>query len=316
VTAAFPSLPSAQSAHHDALLSTRLRPGDRVRLVSPASFPSAEWLDHSVGILKSWDLEVEVGDHALEQWGYMAGRDQDRLDDLNNAFRDKGIRAVITTQGGAGADRIADGIDFEAVRADPKPVVGFSDITNLHLALWRHCRLAGIHGCLAGKRAAESVRQLLMTTHPTVLYRDPQGLSASIEVAGAASGTLLGGNLRSVAYSVGAGLPSLEGAILFLEDQRTAGLAQVDRPLNQLIRSHSLQGVKAIALGRFSGFDDHSERGWTVIDVLQDRLCRLGIPVLGGLDLGHGMDSLATPLGSAAYLDTRAGTLTVEPCVI
>lgn len=155
----------------DALLSPMLRPGDRVRLVSPASFPTGAWLEESTEILRSWGLRVEVGEHALDQWGYMAGRDQDRIYDLNNAFRDPGVCAIITTRGGAGAYRIAADLDFDAVRADPKPVVGFSDITNLQLALWRHCRLATIHGCLAGERAKASVRQLLMTTEPATSQR-------------------------------------------------------------------------------------------------------------------------------------------------
>ena len=96
----------------------------------------------------------------------MAGTDADRLGDLDEAFRDPEVRAIIATRGGAGAYRIADRIDFEAVRADPKPVVGFSDITFLHLALMRHCNLGGIHGCLVGATAQASVRQLLMTDRP------------------------------------------------------------------------------------------------------------------------------------------------------
>jgi muramoyltetrapeptide carboxypeptidase len=141
-----------------------VRPGDRVRLLSPASFPTDDWLADSVAILESWGLVVEVGAHAPDRWGYMAGRDEERLDDLNEAFRDAGVRAIITTRGGARAYRIADDLDVAAVLADPKPVVGFSDITSLHLALWSRCRVASIHGCLAGEQATAAVRQLLMTT--------------------------------------------------------------------------------------------------------------------------------------------------------
>ena len=81
----------------------------------------------SVEVLESWGLRVDVGRHVLDEWGYMAGRDEDRLADLNDAFRDPTVRAIIATRGGAGAYRIADGVDFDAVRADPKPLVGFSD---------------------------------------------------------------------------------------------------------------------------------------------------------------------------------------------
>jgi muramoyltetrapeptide carboxypeptidase len=141
---------------------------------------------------------VECGDHVLDQWGYMAGRDEDRLADLNDALRDSGIRAVIATRGGAGAYRIADQFDFDAVCTDPKPLVGFSDITNLHLALWRHTGLVRVHGCLAGHRAAQAVRTLLTETTPSTLYRDAQSITAAIVTPGQASGPLVGGNLSAV----------------------------------------------------------------------------------------------------------------------
>jgi len=300
-----------------------LRPGDRVRLVSPASYPDREWLDHSIAILKSWDLVVEVGDHAMDRWGYMAGRDQDRLDDLNDAFRDTGVRAIITTFGGAGAYRIVDGIDVDAVRADPKPVVGFSDITNLHLALWARCRLSTIHGCLAGERAKSTVRQLLMTTDPVIVSQDPDAMSAAIAVPGRAVGPLVGGSLSGVDGFIGAGLPSLRGAILLLEDFRAIGLGRVDRQLTHLIRSGLLAGIAGIALGLFTGFDGFNDRGWDVLDVLNDRLGSLGVPVLGGLEIGHGgigadggPDQHAVALGAVAVMDTAAGTLSTGPCVL
>lgn len=286
-----------------------------MRLVSPASYPSEELLAESVRTLEGWGLVVEVGKHALARHGYLAGRDEDRLADLNDAYRDRGVRAVIATRGGAGAYRIADGIDFSAVRADPKPLVGFSDITNLHLALWRHCRVAGIHGSLAGARSAPSTRSLLMESEPAVLRRDPKALTAAVEVPGVATGHLVGGHLGTVAWSVGAGLPTLDGAILFLEEPRAAGLGHVDRHLTQLMRSGSLRGLRGVALGRFPGFEGYVDRDWDVLDVLRDRLETLGVPVIGGIDVGHGDDPLSTPLGPVAELDAAAGTLTVAPAV-
>lgn len=113
----------------EARLPARLAAGDRVRLVSPASYPDEAGVEKSVRILERWGLVAEVAEHALARYGYMAGRDSDRLADLNDAFRDPGVRAVITTRGGAGAYRIADELDFGAVGMAPKPVMGFSDIT-------------------------------------------------------------------------------------------------------------------------------------------------------------------------------------------
>lgn len=304
------------------LLAPRLRPGDRVRLVSPASTPDRASVDDCLAILDNWGLRGEVAPHAFDEWGYMAGSDADRLDDLDQAFRDPEVRAIVATRGGAGAYRIADQLDFAAVRADPKPLVGFSDITFLHLALMRHCGLGAIHGCLVGPSAQATVRQLLMTTDPLVLRRAPTAVSAAVEVAGRARGRLIGGNLAAVATSIGVRTPSLAGAILFLEDQRVVGLGTIDRQLTQLIRSGALDGIVGVALGSFEGFRDYADRGWTLTDVVADRLGRLGVPVLGGLSVGHDLvgrdgtpDQMALPLGSLATLDTEDGTLTLDPVV-
>lgn len=293
----------------------RVRVGDRVRLVSPASWPEPDTVAEQVAALEGWGLVPEVGAHALDRWGFQAGHEADRIADLDDAFRDPGVRAIVATRGGAGAYRIADGLDVAAVRADPKPLVGFSDITNLHLALWRDARLASIHGGLGGERARSSVRRLLMEAEPVVVTREPDALTAGVAVAGTTTGPLLGGNLRELAGAVGAGLPDLRGAILLLEDLRHVGLGQVDRNLTQLRRAGALDGIVGVALGRFTGFDGYADRGWDLGDVLHDRLGDLGVPVLGGLPAGHGPDPAALALGAPATLDTAAGTLTVGPCV-
>ena len=262
-------------------------------------------------------MVVEVGDHALDRWGFMAGRDTDRLHDLNNAFRDPGVRAVVATGGGAGAYRIAQAIDIDAVRADPKPVVGFSDITCLHLALWRGCRLASVHGCLVGELAVRTARRILCDAGPVVVRQDPAAYSAQVLVPGRATGPLVGGNLSAMAHAVGAGLPSFAGSIMLLEDKRDIGLGRVDRQLTQLRDAGALDGVAGIVLGLFTGFEHYQDRGWTLVDVLTDQLGSLGVPVLGGLAIGHnGTDRLGrpdqscVPLGPSATLDATARTLT------
>ncbi len=113
-----------------------MRPGDAVRLVSPSTTPDRGRLARGIEVLSDWGLNVEVGEHALDSFGHgLAGSDRDRLGDLNDALRDPNVRAVFATRGGEGASRVADRLDFDAMRADPKPLVGFSDITILHLAL-------------------------------------------------------------------------------------------------------------------------------------------------------------------------------------
>jgi len=306
--------------------SPRLRRGDRVRIVSPASRPSREGVARGVEVLTSWGLQVELGDHVFDRWGYMAGRDEDRATDLNAAFADPGVRAVIASTGGKGAYRIVDDLDLDAVRRDPKPLVGFSDITHLHLALWARTGVATLHGPFAnwsddwsGPASGQALRRALMTTDPVVLHRHDGDVSAAVRVEGTATGVLVGGNLDAIRTETGAGLPSLHGAILFLEHKRGTGLGEVDRALTQLTRSGALDGLRGVAVGQFTGFErdvgDPSLGGWVIADVLRDRLSRLGVPVLGGLPAGHDLHPPTIPLGTQAVIDATAGTLTVEPAV-
>jgi muramoyltetrapeptide carboxypeptidase len=303
----------------------RLRPGDRVRVVSPSSPPDRDGTAVGVELLESWGLQVELGDHVFDQWGFMAGTDEDRVADINAAIRDPGIRAIFATRGGKGAYRIVDDIDGDALRADPKPIVGFSDVTHLHL-LWGRCGVAALHGPLAnwnyefvGVSSAESLRGALMTTDQVVLRTDPNEASAAVTVDGSASGVLLGGNLDALRTEAGAGIPDLHGAILFIEHQRGTGIGEVDRALTQLTRTGDLDGVSGIVLGQFLHFErdleDPSLGGWGVVDVLRDRLSQLGVPVLGGIPAGHGHHPPTIPLGTRATIDTRSGTLTVEAAV-
>jgi muramoyltetrapeptide carboxypeptidase len=293
-----------------------LRPGDCVRLVSPSGPVRAERLELGIKLLTDWGLRVSVGRYVHEHAGYLAGRDEQRLADLNDALRDPTLRAVIATRGGYGVQRIVDGLDLDAVRADPKLVVGFSDITALQLALWRGAGLPTVHGPggawvpeRTGPVSAESLRHALMSADPVTVRVDETVESAPVRVAGIARGVLLGGNLSMLVSTVGTvDMPDLTGAILLLEDVNEAPY-KVDRMLTHLRRGGALRGLAGVALGHFTNCADT----WptTIVDVLNDHLISSGVPVLGGLPIGHGPDQLTVALGVESTLDALAGTLTV-----
>ncbi|MGH3715197.1 MAG: S66 peptidase family protein [Micromonosporaceae bacterium] len=299
----------------------KLRTGDKVRLVSPAGPPNPTLVARGEELLRSWGLQVEYAPHALGRYGYLAAPDADRLADLNAALADPTVRGVVCCRGGYGVQRIIDGVDVQAVRKDPKPLVGFSDITGLQLWLWRAAGLATVHGPMAqwndartGPESAEALRSSLMTTDPIVIHRDPAEIGADVEVPGTATGVLLGGNISLLSAAVGnRELPGLRGAILFLEEVGEAPY-RIDRMLTQLRRCGALTGIAGVALGQY--VDCEGAAGtWTVSELLRDRLADLGVPVIGGLPLGHGTGQLTIPLGVPATIDTTAGTLTVEPAV-
>lgn len=307
-------------ADAEAVRPAALRAGDAVMLVSPSGPTKPERVARGVELLTGWGLRVMVGTHAYARNGYLAGGDALRAADLNAAFADPRVRGIVCTRGGYGAQRVVDAIDMSVVRRDPKVVVGFSDITALQLALWRGARLATLHGPGAAwtdertpPLSAESLRAGMMSTEPVVVKRDPAEDTAPVSVPGVARGTLFGGNLCLLTSSVGtADLPDLTGAVLLLEDVDEPPY-KVDRMLTHLRRSGVLRGLVGVAVGQFTNCADN----WsvTVADVLADRLGDLGVPVLGGLPVGHGYGQVTVPVGTVATVDVAAGTLTVQPAV-
>jgi muramoyltetrapeptide carboxypeptidase len=299
----------------------RLQAGDHVRMVSPASTPGRAGVEGTTRFLEGLGLHVTVGEHAFDELGYLAGTDEHRLGDLNEALRDPGIKAIIATAGGKGAYRIADGMDFAAAARHPKLLIGYSEITVLHLALQKRCGIAGLHGApfeesWAGLDSERSFLKAAFTTDPVTVHSSGREDTAALTTSGRASGLLIGGNQDMVATAAGWTLPSLAGAILLLEAYNLR-LGHIDRQLTMLHKSGRLDGVRAVAVGQYTkcGSDAETRGDWTAIDVLRDRLSLLGVPILGGLPIGHGAEPIALPLGTMAALDADAGTLTVEPAV-
>jgi muramoyltetrapeptide carboxypeptidase len=301
----------------------RLNPGDRVRIVSPASPPERSDVERGAEILGTWGLKVEIGPHAFDRFGhYLAGRDEDRLSDINDALRDPDVRAIFTTRGGKGSYRIAHGIDFEAARGNPKPLIGFSDITILHLALWRECRAIGFHGPYAGWNktyygdvAVGRLRRALMEPDCVVIQQEASDITAKVVIPGKADGILMGGNLNMIGRAIGWACPGFADTILLLEAVDTE-IGQIDAVLTQLRRAGCLEGLKGVAVGQFIRCAEPKEGKWSVVDVLYDHFSAWGVPVLGGLPIGHGPQPPTVPLGTMAVLDTIAGTLTIEPGVV
>jgi muramoyltetrapeptide carboxypeptidase len=308
----------------EAVRPPALQPGDQVAVVSPSGPARPELVAAGVALLRSWGLRPVPAPHAFDRSGYLAGTDADRLADLNAALADPQVRGIVVTRGGYGVQRIVERIDLAAVRRDPKPVAGFSDLTALQLALWRAARLACLHGPGAawrpertGQVSAQSLREALMSREPVVVKPEPGALTAPVSRPGrstaAVTGRLLGGNLSMLVSTLGTGdFPDLTGAILLLEEVDEPPY-KVDRMLTQLRRSGVLHRLAGVAVGQFVRCTDR----WSndVTEVLNDRLRDLGVPVLGGLPIGHGPDQLTVPVGVPAMLDVGAATLTVSPAV-
>lgn len=303
----------------DAIVPARLRPGDRVCFVSPASpVPKS---NISPKVLEDLGLVVEYGKHVYDVHDtidYLAGTDEDRLADINEALRDPGIKAIIATRGGKGAYRIADGLDLEAARKHPKLLIGFSEITILHMALLKHGIGGGIHGApwdeSFGKETAASFVKAVTTTDPITIRPNSNEHTHALTTHGKAKGVLIGGNQDSIATAAGWALPNFDNAILLLEATNMR-IGHIDRQLTMLINSGIIKNVAGIAIGQYTdcgnATDPSGSTKCTEIDILRDQLGRLGVPILGGLPIGHGKHPVALPIGTQAILDADTATLTV-----
>ncbi|MGK5682615.1 S66 peptidase family protein [Actinoplanes sp. URMC 104] len=300
----------------------RLQKGDLVALISPSGASDSGRIAATVAALEGWGLRVRLGAYAGGRHAFFAGTDDERLADLNDALRDPAVRGVFCMRGGYGMQRIVDRVDFAAVRADPKVVMGFSDITALHVALWREAGLATVHGPTAGQfergpssLTVRAARHAVMLDDPVTVTAVPDEPTYAVRVDGSASGTLLGGNLAMLATTVGTPHAlDLTGAILLLEEVGEAPY-RVDRMLVHLRRAGWLSGVRGVALGQFTDCTDGGPGYPPILDVLTEQLTSLGVPVLGGLPIGHGAQQVAVGLGVPAQLDTASGTLIVTPAV-
>ncbi|OCJ05464.1 LD-carboxypeptidase [Agrobacterium sp. 13-626] len=294
-----------------------LRPGDKIRFVSPASPPDRDRVLRHAEILRGWGLYVDFGEHAFRKHDYLAGTDEERLADLDAALLDPEVRAIFTTRGGKGSYRIADRLDFAAARRDPKFLIGFSDITALHLSLLKHGRLIGIHGAFfvgpgeedISTETISALHRALMTTEDIVIQSRPEEPTSALTTSGIATGQLIGGNLDMVATAAGWALPDMHGAILLLEAV-SLYRGQVDRQMTMLRKAGHLDGLAGVAIGQFTDFE--FDLRFSVIDILREHLDVLGVPVLGGLPLGHGRSPVSALIGAVAELDAGAGTLTIR----
>ena len=303
------------SAPSEILAPRPLRAGDLVRFVSPASTPDRCEVEACAAVLESWGYEVDFGENVFEKVNYLAGTDEQRLSDLNGAIRDPRVRAIFATRGGKGSYRIADRMDLHSMKVNPKFVVGFSDITILHLALISAGIGGAIHGAIKGDErdwqtlhGTTSLRDILAGTGSTILKTSANEPTFALTTNGAAHGRLVGGNLDMVTGSAGWALPKLDGCILLLEAVNMF-LGQVDRQLTMLRKAGHLSGVTGIALGQFTDFKPSGSM--TIVDLLREHLVPLGVPILGGLPLGHGEGAMCVPTGLPAMIDGDRGELRV-----
>src|SRR3954468_3879555 len=317
----------AEAAAPAPLKAKRLSPGDTVALVSPASatFNSVD-LQIAKESLEALGFKVKTGEHMLERHGYLAGEDKARAEDINKAFADKSVAAVHAIRGGWGSARLLPYLDYETIRRNPKVLIGYSDITALHMAVQAKTGLTTFHGPIGlGRWDAWSVDyyKRVVVNGERVTFSNKQGISAErnsltqVEyrvqtiTPGTARGRLLGGNLTVLTTIVGSPyVPEFDGAILFCEDVGE-DYYRIDRMLTQLKLAGILSKIKGFVFGGCSecGPGDGNFGALTLEEIFQDHIKPLGIPAWQGAMIGHAQPQWTLPVGAQVEIDASAGTI-------
>lgn len=297
-----------------------LNPGDTVGLVSPASsVGSDDGLDRAEYWIRSMGLVPKFGPHAGDRDGYLAGTDANRAADYNAMVTDPAVKAIIAVRGGWGAARILPLIDWTAVRSNPKLLIGYSDVTALHLAYAKEAGFATIHGGNATSswrpQSWESLWQLAFAGARPVLGgaegEAATGRTGRTIRGGTARGRLLGGNMTIISTLMGTPwMPDMNGAVLFIEDVNEAEY-RVDRMFQQLRLAGVLEGLAGVVFGQCTSCATTAPDygGFAIDQVVDQYLGPLGIPAFTGANIGHVSNQLSLPSGAEVELDADARTI-------
>lgn len=316
------------SAHVETIVPPKLRPGDTVRVIAPArsramimEHDNTSWINERFAAM---GLTLTFGEHVDEDDQFRSGSVEHRVADLHAAFADPSVAGIITVIGGFNSNELLPYLDFDLIAAHPKVFCGYSDITALQNAILARTGLvtySGPHWSSWGMRdhfeptgdwfRAAVTDDAPIVVEPSQAWTDDMWFAdqdARTPVPnegwwrlrpGRASGRIVGGNLCTLNLLQGtANMPSLDGALLFIEDDFESNTVAFARNLTSLLQQPDAGGVTGLVLGRFQAASGVTREALDEIVARQPALA--GKPVLAGVDFGHTSPLLTVPIGGAA----------------
>ncbi|WP_423818198.1 LD-carboxypeptidase [Salinimicrobium sp. TIG7-5_MAKvit] len=306
----------------------RLAAGDTIGIVSPAgAIYESEPYEIAIESMQAMGLKVKLGEFVRTRHGHLAGTDEQRATEFNDMWRNPEVDAIICLRGGSGAARILPLLDYEEIKKNPKIFIGYSDITALHLAIYKKTGLVTFHGPLATSTwnsfAVDHFKDLLFNAE-AIAYSNPNekgGMLAQTRnrirtiTPGTATGELLGGNLSVLTNIMGTPYfpTQWQNKILYLEDVGEQIYA-VDRMMSQLQLGGVLEQISGFIFGKCSDCDPGGAGGYgslTLEEVLDHYLKPLKIPAFSGSMIGHISDNFTIPNGILAKMNANNGTFTL-----
>ncbi|MBS4534840.1 LD-carboxypeptidase [Clostridium sp. D2Q-14] len=301
-----------------------LKKGSTIGLVAPASDAPKGNVNKSIKYLKSIGFKVKVGESCYSKKGFLAGKDVLRAKNINEMFVDKSVDAVFCIRGGYGVHRILDKIDYNLIKENPKIFMGYSDITALHIAINKICDLITFHGPMTvsdmkdglDELSLQYLKKIIMTSNDLIEVNNPKENKIKTLVKGKVEGEIIGGNLALVSATIGTPYEiDTDDKIFFIEDIGEYTFS-IDRMLMQLKLAGKLDNLRGIVLGDFNNCIPQDKNDHTLIEVFQDILVPLNIPIIYNLKSGHCTPNIVLPLGGKVEIDGYRGKLFIKGSVV
>ncbi|MCM3389440.1 S66 peptidase family protein [Ureibacillus chungkukjangi] len=296
----------------------RLSVGDTVGVVALSGPLAMEYLPEKIALLEGLGLRVKIGESVGLTGKYLAGKDEERLNDLHKMIQDPEVKGIFCLKGGYGAARIADRIDYQSLTENPKIFWGFSDVTYLHTAFQEYSNIVTFHGPMLSSGGANefselSKRMFQQLFSPFEIQYDENLTPLQTLVQGNARGELTGGNLNRLVSTLGTKFEiDTKGKIVLLEDIGES-IENIDSMLNQLRLARKLEEAAGFVIGNFTAIPDGIlEDVWSL---LEEYLKPLAKPTVAGFMIGHCEPNIGIPLGVEVILDADLKMLRILPGV-
>ena len=300
-----------------------LKPGDTIAITSPAG---AVWdavqVETFSNILKGFGFNIVLGKTLTEKFGYFAGNDELRSNELNAFFADTNIKGIFCMKGGWGCARLLDKLDYTAIEKNPKVLIGFSDITTLLIAITTKTGLVTFHGPVGNSGwntwTSDVFKSVIMNNKTLPVFTTPVTEDAIVTInSGKVRGELVGGNLSVITSLMGSTyLPVWKNKILFLEDVKEEPY-RIDRALTQLKLCGVLDSISGLVFGKCAKcLAEEPQKAFTLHEVILQHIKPLGIPAFYGAMIGHIENKLTVPLGIKATMDADKGILSLEESAV
>ncbi len=302
------------------LYPKQLKMGDTVGIICPSSAIPSDKIEKVKSCVENMGYKTKLADNLDKVFaGYMAGDGDERAKWVNRMFADPEVDAIFCVRGGDGSSRLMPYLDYETIKANPKIFVGYSDVTNIHMALNQICGMVSFHGPMISSNMIDGLTDEESTSFFDTInaesdfdYQNPNGYEIKKLKRGKAIGNLVGGNLSLLSASIGTPFEvESEDNILFIEEV-CEPMSKIEKWIFHLRNAGKLDKCRGIVLGQFTKVENAEEPSYDENEVTLAALRDLDIPVVCNVQSGHGKPMMTLPLGTLCTLDADEGKISFK----